>query len=220
MTTEKARISTVTLGNIEVEGIMLPNGDFGILVQQVAKLLPNSVTQNNATRSTKALLDKNNPLLKTKVDRSDSDVAYHSRELNYIKIIELEKVIVEASIKGDPDAIELNRQLVGLSLTQLWSDAFGVKFEQEERTQYLANRQEHLKAFHKRLTKWWKIDGCQSGNAYRDRVIEFKLAIGLPEYVSVDDYDYSTLAIINTKETQYDCYRDCGLSHEAAIAKL
>ena len=213
MNTEKARVATVQLGNLETEGLMFPDGSFGIAVSQISRLMPNLITPNNATRTVKSLLGKTSSLLKTK-----SDLA--KREVNYISLKELEEVIVEGSIQGNPEAQVLNKQLVGLSLTQLWSDAFEVKFEQEQRVQYLKNRQEHMKNFHKRLTIWWKQDGLTEGRQYMNRVIEFKQRIGLPEYVSVDEYDYGTLAIINSKETRYCAFRECGLTHEEAMAKL
>lgn len=212
-TTTKARVTQVKIGNISVEGLMLPDGSFGIGYTQINSILKLENLNKNVHRAVKRLLGNE---IQNRTTKSE----FNNKSTSYLNIKEFERLLVESAFKGNEIAIDLTRQLVGLSLTQLWSDAFGVKFEKEERVQYLVNRQEHLKNFHKRLTVWWKKDGCVTGKDYQDRVIEFKQRIGLPEYISVDQYDYPTLAIINTKETRYSVFRECGLGHEEALVRL
>ncbi|MGL5074779.1 MAG: hypothetical protein ACRDBG_02910 [Waterburya sp.] len=171
---EKARITKVQIGSEFIDGIMLPNGDFGITVQQTVALF--ELSQVHGTRDIKRLLGKGSELSQSQVSESGTN--------NNHKILTLkqfEKVLFELCLKGNSKAIDFSRMLLGLSLTQLWSDAFGVKFEREERTQYMINRQEHQKSFHKRLTPFWKEDGCQSGKDYSDRVVAFKEAVCLPK---------------------------------------
>lgn len=76
---EKARVTTVQIGNLKVEGLMFPNGDFGIAVSQVIKILPNSITQNHATRQVKALLGKTSPLPKSRSE-------LYSGEINFLAV--------------------------------------------------------------------------------------------------------------------------------------
>jgi len=212
MTTEKARLSKVQIGSIQVDGIMLPDGTFGITVQQVSSLF--GLRQADATRNIKRLLGKGSQLCQVKVLES-----VQNRSQKFITLEHLEKVVFELSLKGNKEAIDFSRMLVGLSLTQLWSDSFGVKFEQEERTQYLSSRQEHQKQFHTRLTPFWKADGCE-GKDYMRRVIEFKEISQLPKLKSVDDYETHELSLLNIQEVKYQTLRSIGMSHEDTINKI
>ena len=199
MKTEKARIATIQLGNLEIEGLMLPNGDFAIGISQI-----------NATRTVKSLLGRTSPLLKIKSE-------LHNSPVNYVLLTDLEKIIVLAASKSSHDALNLCLALVGCTLNQFWCDAFGVRFDQEERVQFVASRMEHLKNFHPRLTIWWKQDGCISGKDYQDRVVQFKEICGLSKYKKVEHMDEAELKIINQKETAYHALRRSGLDHEDAL---
>lgn len=210
---EKARITKVQIGSEFIDGIMLPNGDFGITVQQTASLF--LTIPENATRDIKRLLGKGSELFQVQVSESGTN-----NNQKYLTLRQFEIVIAKLDRAGNKQAQDFRDMLLGLSLTQLWSDAFGVKFEREERTQYLINRQEHQKSFHKRLTPFWKEDGCQSGKDYSDRVVAFKEAVCLPKYKSVDDYTAEELRLLNAMEIEYKAYRKCGLSHNDALDKL
>ncbi|MGL5079085.1 MAG: hypothetical protein ACRDBG_25075 [Waterburya sp.] len=210
---EKARITKVQIGSEFINGIMLPNGDFGITVQQTAELF--TLVKSNASKDIKRLLGKGTNLSQTKISESSN-----GQDERFLTLTQFEKLLLKLVIAGNPQAIQFAEMLLGLSLTQLWSDAFGVKFEREERTQYLINRQEHQKSFHKRLTPFWKEDGCESSKDYSDRVIAFKEAVCLPKYKSVDDYTSEELRLLNAMEIEYKAYRKCGLSHNDALDKL
>ena len=207
---EKARVTKVQIGHIEIEGIMLPDSSFGIAYPQVCALF--KILTKNASRQFKTLLGKDFKTLKTKTE-------FNKNSTNYLSLSEFERLLFELALKGNQEAIEFARQLVGLSLTQLWSDAFGIKFGAEQRIAYLESRQEHRLNFHKRLTPYWKNDGCE-GLKYRDRVIEFKKAAKLPMYIGVDEYSTLELSALNAAEIMYKAFRDCGLDHEQAITKL
>jgi hypothetical protein len=209
----KAQIADVKFGKRIIQGLMLPSGEFAIAVPQTIILLPNLATPNNATKAVKRLLGISNSLLQIKSEINATPV-------NYISLVELERLVVLATAKGDKDALSLNLDLVGLSLTQLWSDAFGVKFEQKERTQWLEDRDEHRREFHKRLTPFWQLDGCDSGIDYAKRVIEFKAYSGLPTDISVSDYDSKQLRRMNEAETIYCTLRKANFSHQDAISRL
>lgn len=130
---KKAAVAKVCLGSKTFDGLMLPNGSFAIAVSQVAEIF--SLDKTIATRRVKALLGKGSPL-----DKIASELT--SRKVNIINLAQLEKVIVELSLKGNQEAQDLIRALAGLSLTQLYCDAFGVKFEAEDRQAYLKSRLE------------------------------------------------------------------------------
>lgn len=64
--TEKAKVAIVKLGSIQFEGLLLLSGEYRMGVTQVARLFPDSVTPNNATREVKRILGEDFPLLMTK----------------------------------------------------------------------------------------------------------------------------------------------------------
>jgi hypothetical protein len=206
---EKARITTVKLGTLEFEGLMLPDGSFGITVSQLSRVFPESVSQNNYSRQVKSALGKDFPLVKTSSE-------LNSKQVNYITIENLEKLIVELSIKGDSHAQELNRTLVGLSLTQLFSDAFGVKFESEERQNFLKFRAVHKKQFHPLFTSWLKLDGIESGVQYAIKVNQLKMKLELP-LISCDKYTEEQIDKLNNGERAYHTLRNVGFSHQKAL---
>ena len=210
MNTEKARIAHIPFGDINLEVLQLPDGNYCISVGQISQLLPNLISPTHETRSVKRLLGKTSKLARIKKELSKAPV-------NVISLEELETVIVEASIRGDEDAHKLIRILVGLSLNQLCHDAFGVAYEKEQRTQYVASRWEHMKSFHPRLTIWWKTDGCKTSKDYQDRVIEFKEMCGLSKFKKIDHMSKDELRIINQKETAYHALRRSGLDHDTAL---
>ena len=129
----KAKVTQVPLGSISVEGLMLPDGTFGIAVPQIAKLFSDSINQFHASRDIKSLLGKDFQLTKIKSD-------LHPKAVNYLSLKEFNMLLPLLVAKGSKAALSFMVDLAGLSLEQLWSDAFGVKFEKEDRQQYLKQR--------------------------------------------------------------------------------
>lgn len=80
-TTVKAIVATVKIGHCEIQGLMLPNGDFAIAVPQVAELF--SIPQKNSSRDFKALLGNNFSFLTTKSE-------LHSNPVNILSLSEFE----------------------------------------------------------------------------------------------------------------------------------
>ncbi|MBW4633911.1 MAG: hypothetical protein KME30_19010 [Iphinoe sp. HA4291-MV1] len=141
---EKVLTATVTLvpfGIFEIEGLMLETEEFGIALQQSATLF--SVPQNNAQRDFKALLGEGFQFLKISAKRAERQ----NRPEKALTLADFEKLLFELSLKGNRRAIEMARALIGLSLTQLFADAFGQKFEKEERQAWLSDRQKSKDAF-------------------------------------------------------------------------
>jgi hypothetical protein len=130
----KADITQVKIGLIEIEGLLLPDGSFAIAVPQICSLF--QFLNKNAVRDIKALLGKNFQFLKCRT-------TLHPKAVNVLQLKDFEKLMFELIVqKQNAKAIDLGRQLAGLSLHQLFSDAFGIKFEQEERQAWLKARQE------------------------------------------------------------------------------
>lgn len=57
--TEKARVTTVQIGNLQVEGLMFPDGSFGIAIPQIQSLFDDILsTPNYAAQSLKRIMGK------------------------------------------------------------------------------------------------------------------------------------------------------------------
>ena len=134
MTTKKAIVTSVQIGHIEIEGLMLPDGSYRIAIPQLVKL--SLVPSNRSLTQLKRL---------TGFDFQSHQKIYselNSNKVNSISLEDLEALIVSLAKRGNQSAINLTIDLIGLSLQQLFSDAFGVKFEKEERQAWLKARQE------------------------------------------------------------------------------
>lgn len=207
-----AVVTEVPIGNTLVEGLMTEDGAFYIGIPQIAEKF--QFIKTNASREVKALLGKEFQFLKLKTKLNPKPV-------NAIPLTEFERLVLELSLKGNKLAQELSRILVGLSLHQLFCDAFGIKFEKEDRQQYLKERFRHQKHFHPYLTRWLKQDagGDNSAVKWAKEVNHFKTACKLP-LTGVDTWDYDLLATLNRAESGYNMLRIAGLRHDQAIAVI
>lgn len=141
-----AEVTTVKIGYKEFEGLLREDGVECISIQQAAIIF--SVPQNNAQRDFKALLGAGFQFLKVKAQRSERQ----NRSENALKLIDFEKLIRKLDRKGNLPAQEISDELIGLSLKQLWSDAFNQKFEKQERQEFIKFRQKTKKSF------WFIVD--------------------------------------------------------------
>lgn len=69
--TIKAQVATVSIGNIEIEGLLLPDGNFAIAPQIADLLLDN---RNIASRDLKRLLGKDFKASKARTEFNKNDV--------------------------------------------------------------------------------------------------------------------------------------------------
>ena len=127
----RAEIATVNIGCIEFEGLMLDDGTFGIAVPQVCSVF--QTDKNQASRTIKSILGNN-----FQFDKWRSIL--HPKAVNVLSLVDFEKLLRKLDRSGNLIAQELVDSLVGLSLQQLFSDAFCVKFEKEERQKWLEDR--------------------------------------------------------------------------------
>jgi len=135
-----ASVTQVPFGNTEIEGLLLEDGSFAVSIQQAALLF--QVRQDNAQRDFKYLLGKDARFVKIRVKNAQS-----KKSENCLTLIDFERLIFELTLKGNKHSVEFSRMLVGLSLTQLFSDAFGIKFEKEDRQAFLKNRMATKESF-------------------------------------------------------------------------
>jgi hypothetical protein len=130
----KAEIAIIQIGHLEIEGLYAQEIDqFGVAIPQVCSLF--NILKKNANRDIKALLGNNSNILKW-------HTSFRRNYTNVIQLKEFEKLLFELAIAQNPQAIELSRELIGLSLHQLFADAFDHHFEKEERQTWLKARQQ------------------------------------------------------------------------------
>ena len=129
----RAEIATVRIGYLEFEGLMLSDGTFGIAVPQICSVF--SFLNKNAQRDIQSLLNEPSPFLKW-------SSKLNSKAVSVLLLPSFERLIFRLALKQNKVAISLSEQLIGLSLQQLFSDAFCIQFEKEERQQWLKDRQE------------------------------------------------------------------------------
>jgi hypothetical protein len=205
--TPKAVIAQVSIGNLSVEGLMREDdGTFGIAIPQLAShdLVP-------PNRSLKQL----NKLYSTAFQSHQWRTTLNPKAINIILLPDFEKLLFELALAGNKPAQLMARDLVGLALTQLFSDAFGLKFEKEKRQAYLIDRQNCREDFHPKFTAWLKLDGCE-GKQYAIEVNNFKRMLGLP-IESVDEYDSKQLRLLDVAYIKYDVLRTTGMPHQEAL---
>lgn len=209
-----AVVAQVKIGVIEIEGLLLESGDFAVSVPQCNSIFNFSTHQNYASQTLKRILGNSFSPHKVKVQGI-------KQTLNCLTLVEFEQMMFELVLVSNPKAIELSRCLLGLSLKQLFSDAFNIKFEQEERQNYLVERMKHLKQFHPKLTKWLKQDagGDSSKVNWGKEVNLFKVAAKVP-ISPVNTYNYEQLSQLNECEAVYNALREVGLQHKDALKAL
>lgn len=151
-TTRSAHVTDVSIGNLVVEGLMYEDGTFAIALPQISKLFPESVSPDHATRSVKRALGKA-PQLATDtplVVIEKANTRLNPKAVNTVTLDMFEILVFELAMAGDALAQDFLRVLFGLTLTQLWSDAFKVKFDADDRQEKITNRQTGKEVF-KRL---------------------------------------------------------------------
>lgn len=129
----QANVAPVKVGHLEIEGLMDANECFAVAVPQICDLF--QILVKNAGRDIKALLGKDFQFLKYKTK-------LHPKAVNAVTLVDFERLLRKLDKAGNPIAESMADDLVGLSLQQLFSDAFEIKFEQEERQKWLKDRQE------------------------------------------------------------------------------
>ena len=116
----KGNSTTVPIGPLTIEAILTDDGNYYVAAKHVASVFGS--LPNNASRDLKAILGEELVPFKISV-KSETDGV---RQNTCFALRDFERVLFELTLKGNPQAIALSRALIGLSLTQLCADAFGV----------------------------------------------------------------------------------------------
>ena len=111
-----------------IEGLMTEDEYFYVGVPQVCTLF--SIPTKHASRDFKTLLGKDCAIPKLKTP-------LHSNPVNAIPLEDFGLLVFELALKGNKTAIQASRGLVGLSLHQMFSDAFDKEFTPQQRQSYI-----------------------------------------------------------------------------------
>lgn len=142
--TKKAIVAKIPIGDQEIDGLMLPDGSYGVAIPQIAELflvsekVEKSKTLNYASQKLKRLLG--NDFCPHRVSTE-----LGNQKINVVTLKDFEVILAKLDRSGNKAAQDFRDSLVGLSLQQLWSDAFEVKFEKEDRQAWLRQRQQSKK---------------------------------------------------------------------------
>lgn len=113
-------VSQVNLGTLQFEGLMNDEGKFFVGVPQLQVL--NLVPPNRSIKQLEALLGigfSSHQKAKTELN---------SKAVNVISLAEFEIVLAKLDRSGNKYAQSMRDDLIGLSLTQLFNDAFDIDF--------------------------------------------------------------------------------------------
>lgn len=147
-----AEVAIVQVGYLRFEGLLLETGDFGVGFPQLAEM--NLVPPNRSLKQLESLLGirfQSHQKAKTPLN---------PKAINVISLGEFTSVVVASADRGVGGAIAIRNSLVGLSLHQLFCDAFKIRLESEDRQAWLIERQDSKDAF-------WEIG--KAIKAYKER---------------------------------------------------
>ena len=145
MTETKATRATVTIGNLSIDGFMLPDGRYQMSQTQIAEAI--GKPEINARRfldskGIKGLLGKTYTPDSIEIDSSDG--ARGQTRINAIPIEVATAYWFSQASKGDKQALTLVWSLLTESLERRFDAAFGVSRTEQERDDRLSERVQEL----------------------------------------------------------------------------
>jgi len=151
MISSKAVRQQVNIGPIQFEGLMLPDGSFGVTQKQLADLV--DLSSNNLVYYIRAAIPKDTNSMVYKFTpehaitfaqqgfrRSRIALEGQNSKVNIIPLDDVVSILYWLGEKGNTNARGILNLLAGLSLNQLFCDAFGIKFDKDDRQAWLKAR--------------------------------------------------------------------------------
>lgn len=209
MTILTAEITKVNIGIFELDGLMDESGNYHVAIPQIATLTKTST--NTASRDFKRLMGKGfkTSKLRTKFNKNTTLA---------VSLETFEQLLFEMALKGNTEAITLSRVLIGLSLHQLFSDAFGIKFEAEERQRWLQCRFNTKHDF-RPLTDQLQRYGFKDKSDYAKFIHLMQSKIGLKDGTR-DMAEFEVLNRLERTQTKLTAYMECGVSPYEALNRI
>jgi len=204
----KAIVAKVQFGTFEIDGLLFEDGSYGVAIPQVSDLFLDN--RNTASRDLKRLMGKDFKTSKTKTP-------FNRNTTLSISLVDFEKVLAKLDRAGNVKAQDFRDGLVGLSLHQLFCDAFGIKFEAEQRQEWIEERFKTKKEF-KPLTAQLKANGFTENYEYGLYIHKMQQLIELEDGTR-DSADLGKLRDLSSIQTSLVAYMECGLKPYEALAK-
>lgn len=130
----KAQVARVRFGHLSIEGLMAEDGNFLVSVPQVVEQF--SVDTKQPARHFRSLLGEGSTV-DVKVN-----IAGTRLTVNAMLLDTFEKLVAKLDRAGNKAAQDFRDDLAGLSLRQMFCDAFDVRFDEVDRQDWLKARQE------------------------------------------------------------------------------
>ena len=204
-----AEIAQVKVGAIEFQGLRFPDGCYGIAVPQIANLFSFSI--KNAARDFKALLGCDFQYIQAKT-------SLNPKAVSALTLYDFESLTLELVAKGNTLAKVFARALIGLSLHQLYSDAFGVKFGAVERQEWLLTRFNTKLGFIA-LKQQLKQHGLKLSFEFGEFVGTMQSYVGLPNGTR-DSANLETLLKLEKIQIQLTELMESGVKPTQALKKV
>ena len=208
----KAEIATVQFGPFSIEGLMSQDGDFGVAVPQAVAL--NIVPPERSQKQLKALVGQGFP----SHGLQKWTTPLNSKPVNVLTLDAFQALIRAMDKRGNEKAAVFVDALFGLSLQQLFSDAFGQKFEAEDRQRYLTTRLATKHDF-RPLTDQLKASGFSQPREYARFVWMFQAKLGI-ESGTRDQVDIQTLTKLQGAQVRLTTLMECGYSPWEALNRM
>ena len=206
----KAEITQVSIGIIALEGLMSENGEFGVAVPQITDKF--RLDKNQASRELKALLGKGFQFDKWKT-------SLNPKAVNVIPLEKFQDLVRAMDKSGKyPVASAFVDALFGLSLHQLFCDAFGIKFEAEHRQQWLTTRMRTKHDF-RPLTDMLQAFGFVEGKDFARFIWAFQTKLGV-ESGTRDEISIDKLVALQGAQVRLTTLMECGIAPWTALSKL
>ncbi len=210
--TIKAEIATVAFGPLTIEGLMSEDGEFGVAIPQAVDL--NLIPPNRSLKQLKALLGEG--FQSHGVQKWTTPL--HPKAVNVLTLEAFQDLIRAMDKRGNPAAAAFVDALFGLSLQQIFADAFGQKFEAEDRQRWLTTRLTTKHDF-RPLTDQLKAHGFESPQDYARFVWAFQTKLGI-ESGTRDHVDVVTLVRLQGAQVKLTTLMECGVSPWEALKRI
>jgi hypothetical protein len=206
---KKASIADVQIGLYTIQGLLSEDGEFGIGVPQIAEEF--QLAKDHATRTLKSLLGKTFEFSKYKTP-------LNPKAINALSLSDFEKLLAKLDRAGNQKAQDIRDGLVGLSLHQLFCDAFEIKFEKENRQQWLVCRQRTKLTF-RPFTDQLKAYGFKNPPEYAKFISIFQHKLEIKNGTR-DTLPLEKLFILEEAQVKLATYIECGLTPWEALNRL
>lgn len=208
----KAQITTVPIGPFFIQGLMSDSGEFGVAIPQMADL--NLVPPNRSLKQLEALLK----LGLQSHEPKKWATPLNPKSVNVVTLEQFQLIVRAMDKQGNAAASQFVDAMFGLSLYQLFCDAFGKKCEAEDRQRWLQTRFNTKHDF-RPLTDQLQRYGFKEPWEYARFISAMQSKIGLQNGTR-DFADFATLNKLERAQTKLTAYMDCGLEPWEALERI